>query len=56
MKCFFWLFLLTVTQVRIDNFCLGCEDDAFKAAAGYKQEEKAFEVQADYQGWIYNAN
>jgi hypothetical protein len=61
---------LTSFQVRVDNFCQACEDDAFKAAgeqtslwcfcfcvnhclcclAGYKGEEKAFEIEAAYEG------
>jgi hypothetical protein len=40
-------------RVRIDNFCTACEDEAFKAAAGYKKEDKAFEIDAAYEGWIY---
>lgn len=43
-------------KVRIENFTAACEDDAFKAASGYKKEDKTFEIEAAYEGWIYNAS
>lgn len=42
-------------KVRIENFCNAVEDNAFKAASGYQAADKLYEVEAEYQGWIYNA-
>lgn len=42
-------------KVRVKNFVEAVEDNAFRAASGYKAQEKTFEVEAEYQGWIYNA-
>ena len=42
-------------KVRADNFVAAVEDSAFAAVDGYKAEEKEYEIEATYEGWIYNA-
>jgi len=43
-------------KLRADNFISAVEDSAFQAAENYRPEEnKVYEIDQEYQGWVYNA-